>query len=202
MNTKEYLDKVAYIQDSENSLTEGTREYRSKYDDSYITLVGMEDNINYLADREITERLTHGVGFSPKDKKWYGWSHRAIYGFEVGSTCKKGDCHYTASTPEELIDDRAEFFSSISKECADQTRAECQILEDRSGIRILTTPIKMQVAHSAEELIDGIEGQIDLPEENVFEDSLYEIECGKGEWTAKTMEDAKQMAVDFNEGVS
>ncbi len=34
------------------------------------------------------------VGFSTKDGKWYGWSHRALYGFKPGSTCKKGDCHY------------------------------------------------------------------------------------------------------------
>lgn len=34
------------------------------------------------------------IGFSIKDGKWYGWSHRAIYGFKIGSTCKKGDCHY------------------------------------------------------------------------------------------------------------
>ena len=34
------------------------------------------------------------VGFSVKDGKWYGWSHRAIYGFKIGSTCKMGDCHY------------------------------------------------------------------------------------------------------------
>ena len=34
------------------------------------------------------------IGFSHKDGKWYGWSHRAIFGFKKGSTCKKGDCHY------------------------------------------------------------------------------------------------------------
>ena len=34
------------------------------------------------------------IGFSSKDVKWYGWSHRAIFGFKIGSTCKKGDCHY------------------------------------------------------------------------------------------------------------
>jgi len=26
--------------------------------------------------------------------------------------------------------------------------------------------------------------------------------CGKGEWEAKTLDDAKQMAIDFAEGVS
>ena len=31
-------------------------------------------------------------------------------------------------------------------------------------------------------------------------DVSYEL--GRGEWVAKTMEDAKQMAIDFSEGVS
>ncbi len=34
------------------------------------------------------------IGFSIKDGKWYGWSHRAIFGFKIGSMCKKGDYHY------------------------------------------------------------------------------------------------------------
>ena len=33
-------------------------------------------------------------------------------------------------------------------------------------------------------------------------DWIYDTNFGKGEWVAKTMEDAKQMARDFNEGVS
>ncbi len=32
------------------------------------------------------------IGFDPVSKKWYGWSHRAIYGFGIGHTVKKGDC--------------------------------------------------------------------------------------------------------------
>ena len=36
------------------------------------------------------------IGYSVNDGKWYGWSHRAIYGFRPGSTCKKGDCHYVS----------------------------------------------------------------------------------------------------------
>ena len=202
MEVTKYLDKVSYVQDSENPLIEGVREYRSHYDGSYITLVGLEDDIKYLADKEITEELTHGVGFSPKEKKWYGWSHRAIYGFEIGSTCKKGDCHYTPKTPEDLIDDHAEFYADISSECAERKRAECQVLPDRSGIRILTTPIKIPtVTMSKFEDID-FENMVDVPGKNLFEDDFYIIECGKGEWTAETMADAKQMAIDFNKGVS
>ena len=151
MNVKEYLEKVSYTVERDYGFGK-SMVYESKFDGSYITHVGMEKNVKFLADREITEELTHGVGFSPKDRKWYGWSHRAIFGFGIGSTCKKGDIHYVASTPEELIDDYANFYADISKETAERYRAE--------------------------------------------------VKCGKGEWIASTMEEAKQMAKDFNSGVS
>lgn len=202
MEVKDYLDKVAYVSVMDFGIGDVSKVYKSKYDDSYITLVGMEDKIKYLADLEITEELTHGVGFSPKDNKWYGWSHRAIYGFTIGSTCKKGDCHYRASTPEELIDEHANFFADISPESVERHRAECQILDDRRGIRILHTPVKLPVAKSLEEAISAINDPSALDEELLFKDDYTVIKCGRGEWTAKTMDDAKQMAIDFNEGVS
>jgi hypothetical protein len=31
------------------------------------------------------------IGLNPQTGTWYGWSHRAIYGFTVGATVKKGD---------------------------------------------------------------------------------------------------------------
>lgn len=31
------------------------------------------------------------MGYSPSRRKWYGWSHRAVAGFGVGSTVRKGD---------------------------------------------------------------------------------------------------------------
>lgn len=31
------------------------------------------------------------IGFSEKDQKWYGWSHRAMCGFGIGSIAKDGD---------------------------------------------------------------------------------------------------------------
>ena len=40
-------------------------------------------------------------------------------------------------------------------------------------------------------------GTVDLTKGN-----YYEIKCGRGEWIARTMADAEQMAIDFNEGVS
>ena len=37
--------------------------------------------------------LKHGTG-KGSDGKWYGWSHRAVYGFGVGDKVKKGDIIY------------------------------------------------------------------------------------------------------------
>lgn len=36
------------------------------------------------------EKKTNCTGFSEKEQKWYGWSHRAIYGFGIGDKCKEG----------------------------------------------------------------------------------------------------------------
>jgi len=201
MNTEQYLKQVAYTKEHEEL---GSLCWWSKFDDSYITHVGMEDGLKFFAENEITIDLTHGVGKSQKDGKWYGWSHRAIYGFEIGSTCKKGDCHYIPSTPEELIDSHSEFFSDIGDKLSIQKREECQILDDRSGIRILHTPIKLPIAPSISDAIDAAIGgskASDFPEQ-VIDAGFSVIKCGRGEWTAKTDEDAKQMAIDFNEGVS
>lgn len=36
------------------------------------------------------------IGFCDAEQKWYGWSHRAIFGFGIGDIVKEGDC--TASS--------------------------------------------------------------------------------------------------------
>ncbi len=56
----------------------------------------------------------HGVcsiGFNEAQQKWYGWSHRAMFGFGIGAKVKKGDVcassgltsEYLAEHPEEDI---------------------------------------------------------------------------------------------------
>jgi len=50
----------------------------------------------------------HGVcsiGFCGKGQKWFGWSHRAIFGFGIGAVVKEGDCVASSGwTPEYLKD--------------------------------------------------------------------------------------------------
>lgn len=182
MNVADFLKEVAHVDDMEIG-GEKTRVYKSKFDDSYITHVGMEDKVKFLADREITQELTHGVGFSPKDEKWYGWSHRAIFGFKIGSTCKKGDCHYRAANEADEIEAAILFWSnsnhiSVTAKKIKDGRLYVSWLYDNE------TPNE-----KLRETISGVGWH-------------YDPNFGKGEWEAKTLIDAKQMAQDFNEGVS
>lgn len=60
--------------------------------------VGDNETADFLAEKGILpepKRPTSNVcsiGFSTKDQKWYGWSHRALYGFGIGDIAKEGDC--------------------------------------------------------------------------------------------------------------
>lgn len=64
------------------------------------------------------------IGFRAKDGKWYGWSHRAIYGFGIGYTVKEGDSlldgknappvGFTAKTAEDCKRLAVAFADSVS----------------------------------------------------------------------------------------
>lgn len=59
------------------------------------------------------------VGFSEREQRWYGWSHRAIYGFKMGDTFKVSDPDgvVTTSTLATLEDCKREavaFAASVS----------------------------------------------------------------------------------------
>lgn len=112
------------------------------------------------------------IGFNPEENKWYGWSHRAIYGFGVGGRCKVGDCGFIPSNPDDFIDSLKSFYknSDFKKDEKDS--------QGNLGVLVVGKGPK-KVTH--------------------FE--IYP-EWGKGEWTAETLDDAKQMAIDFAKGVS
>lgn len=181
MKVNEYLEKVA-----NKEMWNDSEVYVSKFDNSYITHVGMEKDVQFLADREITEQLTHGVGFSKKDNKWYGWSHRAIYGFTIGSTCKKGDVHYRGSNLDELEEDAVRFWTDEY-----HTNVRCEGVVEKNGDRYFV--IKWEYTDDVPNI--NLRGKTETQHS-------YIGEFGKGEWVAETMEDAKQMAMDFCKGVS
>lgn len=167
--------------------------YVTKEGDLYITRVGMEQNVDFLAKRGITENLQSVdnstvicVGFSPKDDKWYGWSHRAIYGFTVGSTCKKGNCHYHPANKEDFMEDCRLFWEGDP-----HTNVTAKEVKKDGVLGVL-----VEWTCSDDVPNKDMRGEIS----SVF--NPYPDEYGKGEWTAETMEDAHRMACDFARGVS
>lgn len=48
------------------------------------------------------------IGFCQKEQKWYGWSHRAIYGFGIGDLVKEGDCTASSGWIDEYLDEHPE----------------------------------------------------------------------------------------------
>ena len=186
MELNEFIKKVSYEKISDESLGGGLC-YYSKIDGAYFTRLGMEeDGFRFLLKLGITEQLqnqdnisehTVNIGFNPEEKKWYGWSHRAIFGFGVGSTCEKGNVHYRPTNSKEEMEDAILFWS-------DDRRKDVTAKKVTKGqIEVSWTDVKS----------GSISSCIHEYDPNNF---------GKGEWVAKTLDDAKQMAKDFAEGVS
>ncbi len=53
------------------------------------------------------------IGFSDRDQKWYGWSHRAIFGFSVGDVAKEGDCVCSSGWTDEYLAEHPDEDSSL-----------------------------------------------------------------------------------------
>lgn len=48
------------------------------------------------------------IGFSERDQKWYGWSHRALHGFQIGDVVKEGDCTASSGWTQEYLAEHPE----------------------------------------------------------------------------------------------
>ena len=141
-----------------------------------------------LAKRGIVPELSApdhnvcSVGYCEAKQKWYGWSHRAMYGFGVGSKVKKGDCAFHPSDPQEFLEDVEAWYSDDMYQ-----NKEITLHEDGDSVNI----------HVSYEIWPkGDESQA------IYTDHVEQFNRGRGEWQAETMDDAKQMAIDFASGVS
>lgn len=120
------------------------------------------------------------IGYCSDRNVWAGWSHRAICEFGIGSKVKLGDCAFVPRNKEEYI-------KSLESWYDDELYKNVSIddLGDKIVVNYEIHPINDgKIIHSTSENL------------------LSEVQFGKGEWTAETMEDAKQMAIDFAEDVS
>jgi len=53
------------------------------------------------------------IGFCEREQKWYGWSHRAIYGFGVGDVVSEGDLTATTGWTDEYLAEHPEEDASL-----------------------------------------------------------------------------------------
>lgn len=53
------------------------------------------------------------IGWCESEQKWYGWSHRAIFGFGVGDTVEEGDCCASSGYTDECIEKHPEWDRSL-----------------------------------------------------------------------------------------
>ena len=52
-----------------------------------------------------TEDKVCSIGLDSDKQKWFGWSHRAMYGFGVGDIVKDGDCCASSRWTDEYLKD-------------------------------------------------------------------------------------------------
>ncbi len=123
-------------------------------------------NILGIKPQKINKKYSGcNIGFSEKNQKWYAWSYRGILEFGIGSKITKDSDGYRASTPQGLY----EQYTKI----------------DEDGIR-LYDPEDVKITKT------GI--RITTYAENSKPSYNY-VTCGRGEWEAKTLTDAKLMAI-------
>lgn len=130
------------------------------------------------------EHSVCSIGFCEEDKSWVGWSHRAAAKFEIGSKVKKGDCGYKPKDKYDLLSEVKNFWVD-TKERGELVKEEIDIKDPNNY-------------HSGKGV--NIKYKVGVVTSSQFEP--YPNEWGKGEWVAETLEDAKQMAIDFARGVS
>ena len=161
--------------------------YAWSLDGNYI---GNPEDADYLVSkRGISPTIPNAnasvcsIGFCEKEQKWCGWSHRAMYGFGIGSEVKRGDVAYCPADEKDFIEDCASIWSD--GEYSKITASEKGV--DEEGQDFIDISWEYEDGNT-----DRLLGA------RVFTPK----EFGRGEWTAKTLDDAKQMAIDFAEGVS
>ncbi len=189
MKTEEWLEKNA----DKISRELGNEDYLiwvTKSRGDYLTHVGMEEKLSFIEKFGIYEFVCStwsagspvNIGFNPKKQKWYGWSHRAIFGFGIGSTCRKGDCHYVPVDENDFLDDMIRFWS-------DEDKIDVTAEHRKDGVYVEWTHDQSIPNKKLRGKINGCLNE-------------YPDKYGKGEWDAKSLSDARQMAIDFANGVA
>lgn len=169
---------------------------------------------NYIVeDMGVSEQLqplaggrTCSIGFNPETQQWFGWSHRATAAFGIGTKVSKGDCAFESSTVEEMEAELIGFWSNDrTEEFEDkETGAKVTFVTSTESAKDYWGPVGEngelpQLGILVKRITTYSDGRPPV-ESDQF--SAYPEVWGRGEWTAATLEDAKEMAIAFARGVS
>lgn len=99
--------------------------------------IGNVENLKNLLEKGIIPELIPAnnkkekntvcsIGKSVKDNKWYGWSHRAIHGFQIGDKVKKGDCVASSGWTQEYLDKHPEEDLSLPVGFVAKDESDCK----------------------------------------------------------------------------
>ena len=109
--------------------------------DSQELTVAYNPRGQYIGDSRIAHYLCVKRGIAPelrgpdsrtcsigkaKDGKWHGWSHRAIFGFQVGDVAKEGDCVCSSGWTDEYLAEHPEEDLSLPVGFEAKTEADCR----------------------------------------------------------------------------
>lgn len=79
---------------------------KAKTVEEVITNSGkLKRNIRFKDVKNQLKYQSNSIGFHEPTQTWWGWSHRAAYGFGIGSKVKKGDCAYREDKGEWIAKD-------------------------------------------------------------------------------------------------
>jgi hypothetical protein len=130
-----------------------------------------------IDDADIGTGTLCAIGKSNDDGKWYGWSHRCILGFEVGDSVYPG---HDAFHPTTWTDYGMHMLVGFEQQFKDKY-SNFQVHEITDG------PVTLGILLTWNDENAETQGRFVGPPKH----------WGRGAWTAKTEEDAKEMAKDY-----
>lgn len=98
-------------------------EYVGSFDNMTMKLIS---EYGILPEKSADDHNVCSVGKSLKDGKWYGWSHRAIHGFQIGDKVKEGDCCATSGWTEDYLKEHPEGDKSLPIGFEARTEEDCK----------------------------------------------------------------------------
>jgi hypothetical protein len=171
---------------------------------------------------------TASLGWHEKSNSWVGWSHRAMARFTVGSIVQKGDCAYQPRNPEEMLEGSLDFYEDNDNTRELIYKNACITEKDfyaAIASQYENKPVPPLKVYESTPILPGEENELPTALETICTDKLgiayiykitypngaiyysknfyhYPEVWGQGMWQAQSLDDARQMAIDFADDVS